>query len=392
MKQEFFKYQAQTTPFAAGFEVEKAEGSYIYGKDGNAYLDFVAGVSANTLGHSHPIVVNAIKEQAARYLHVMVYGEYAQEKPVALCQLLAEATPAPLEVTYLVNSGAEAIDGALKLAKRYTGREEIISMKNSYHGNTHGALSVSGNEVHKREFRPLLPMISFIEFNNEEEFSKITEKTACVIAETIQGAAGFLTPSQNYFKNLKKRCEEVGALLILDEIQPGFGRTGKLFSFEHYDMVPDILVMGKGMGGGVPVGAFMSSAEIMKSLQHSPKLGHITTFGGNPLIAAASYATLKEVLDSGLMNEVNEKEALFRELLVHPKIKKVNGRGLMLAVELESPDYTLKVAKRCMEKGLIVFWQLYRNEFMRISPPLTLTQNEIRKGCQIILQALDEVE
>ena len=392
MKQEFFKYQAQTTPFAAGFEVEKAAGNYIYGKDGNAYLDFVAGVSANTLGHSHPIVVDAIKEQADRYLHVMVYGEYAQEKPVALCQLLAEATPEPLEVTYLVNSGAEAIDGALKLAKRYTGREEIISMKNSYHGNTHGALSVSGNEVHKREFRPLLPMISFIEFNNEEEFSKITEKTACVIAETIQGAAGFLTPSQNYFKNLKKRCEEVGALLILDEIQPGFGRTGKLFSFEHYDMVPDILVMGKGMGGGVPVGAFMSSAEIMKSLQHSPKLGHITTFGGNPLIAAASYATLKEVLDSGLMNEVNEKEALFRELLVHPKIKKVNGRGLMLAVELESPDYTLKVAKRCMEKGLIVFWQLYRNEFMRISPPLTLTQNEIRKGCQIILQALDEVE
>ncbi len=390
MKQEFFKYQAQTTPYAAGFEVEKAEGSYIYGKDGRAYLDFVAGVSANTLGHSHPKVVNAIKEQADKYLHVMVYGEYAQEKPVELCRLLAEATPEPLEVTYLVNSGAEAIDGALKLAKRYTGREEIISMKNSYHGNTHGALSVSGNEFHKREFRPLLPMISFIEFNNEEEFSKITEKTACVIAETIQGAAGFLTPSQNYFKNLKKRCEEVGALLILDEIQPGFGRTGKLFSFEHYDLVPDILVMGKGMGGGVPVGAFMSSAEIMKSLQHSPKLGHITTFGGNPLIAAASYATLKEVLDSGLMNEVDEKEKLFRELLVHPKIKKVNGRGLMLAVELESPEYTLEVAKRCMEKGLIVFWQLYRNEFMRISPPLTISKEEIKKGCEIILEALNE--
>ena len=390
MKQEFFKYQAQTTPYAAGFEVEKAEGSYIYGKDGRAYLDFVAGVSANTLGHSHPKVVNAIKEQADKYLHVMVYGEYAQETPVELCKLLAEATPEPLEVTYLVNSGAEAIDGALKLAKRYTGREEIISMKNSYHGNTHGALSVSGNEFHKREFRPLLPMISFIEFNNEEEFSKITEKTACVIAETIQGAAGFLTPSQNYFKNLKKRCEEVGALLILDEIQPGFGRTGKLFSFEHYDMVPDILVMGKGMGGGVPVGAFMSSAEIMKSLQHSPKLGHITTFGGNPLIAAASFATLKEVLESSLMNEVEEKEKLFRELLVHPKIKKVNGRGLMLAVELESPEYTLDVAKRCMEKGLIVFWQLYRNEFMRISPPLTISKEEIKKGCEIILEALNE--
>ena len=390
MKQEFFKYQAQTTSYAAGFEVEKAEGSYIYGKDGKAYLDFVAGVSANTLGHSHPKVVNAIKEQADKYLHVMVYGEYAQEKPVELCKLLAEVTPEPLEVTYLVNSGAEAIDGALKLAKRYTGREEIISMKNSYHGNTHGALSVSGNEFHKREFRPLLPMISFIEFNNEEEFSKITEKTACVIAETIQGAAGFLTPSQDYFKNLKKRCEEVGALLILDEIQPGFGRTGKLFSFEHYDMVPDILVMGKGMGGGVPVGAFMSSAEIMKSLQHSPKLGHITTFGGNPLIAAASYATLKEVLESGLMNEVAEKEKLFRELLVHPKIKKVNGRGLMLAVELESPDYTLVVAKKCMEKGLVVFWQLYRNEFMRISPPLTISKEEIKKGCEIIIESLNE--
>ena len=390
MKQEFFKYQAQTTPYAAGFEVEKAEGSYIYGKDGRAYLDFVAGVSANTLGHSHPKVVNAIKEQADKYLHVMVYGEYAQEKPVELCKILAEATPEPLEVTYLVNSGAEAIDGALKLAKRYTGREEIISMKNSYHGNTHGALSVSGNEFHKREFRPLLPMITFIEFNNEEEFSKITEKTACVIAETIQGAAGFLTPSQNYFKNLKKRCEEVGALLILDEIQPGFGRTGKLFSFEHYDMVPDILVMGKGMGGGVPVGAFMSSAKIMKSLQHSPKLGHITTFGGNPLIAAASFATLKEVLESSLMNEVEEKEKLFRELLVHPKIKKVNGRGLMLAVELESPEYTLDVAKRCMEKELIVFWQLYRNEFMRISPPLTISKEEIKKGCEIILEALNE--
>ena len=390
MKQDFFKYQAQTTPYAAGFEVERAEGSYIFGKDGRAYLDFVAGVSANTLGHSHPKVVSAIKQQADQYLHVMVYGEYAQAKPAELCKLLAKATPEPLEVTYLVNSGAEAIDGALKLAKRYTGREEIVSMKDSYHGNTHGALSVSGNEFHKREFRPLLPNIHFIEFNNEVEFSKITEKTACVIAETIQGAAGFIAPSSDYFKNLKKRCEEVGALLILDEIQPGFGRTGKLFSFEHYDMVPDILVMGKGMGGGVPVGAFMSSAEIMKTLQHSPKLGHITTFGGNPLIAAASHATLKEVLESGLMQEIEEKEKLFRELLVHPKIKKVNGRGLMLAVELESPEYTLAVAKRCMEKGLVVFWQLYRNEFLRISPPLTLTKDEIRKGCEIIISVLNE--
>lgn len=390
MKQDFYKYQAQTTPFASGFEADRAEGNHIYGKDGKAYLDFVAGVSANTLGHSHPAVINAIKEQADKYLHIMVYGEYAQEKPVALCRLLAEATPEPLEVTYLVNSGAEAIDGALKLAKRYTGREEIVAFKNAYHGNTHGALSVAGNEVHKREFRPLLPMVKFIEFNNEFDFQEITEKTACVIVETIQGAAGFLVPNEDYFKKLKNHCEKVGALLILDEIQPGFGRTGKLFAFEHYGIVPDILVMGKGMGGGVPVGAFMASREVMKVLSHSPKLGHITTFGGNPLIAAASYATLKEVLESGLMNEVEEKEQLFRELLVHPKIQNINGKGLMLAVNLGTPEYTLKVAKRCMEKGLIVFWQLYRNEYLRISPPLTLTKDEIRKGCQIILETLDE--
>ncbi|MDR2205651.1 MAG: aspartate aminotransferase family protein [Flavobacteriaceae bacterium] len=390
MTPDFFKYQAQTTKFASGFEVEKAEGNYIYGKNGKAYLDFVAGVSANTLGHSHPKIVNAIKEQAEKYLHVMVYGEFAQEKPVEFCKLLAESTPEPLEVTYLVNSGAEAVDGALKLAKRFTGREEIVSMKNSYHGNTHGALSVSGNEFHKREFRPLLPLVNFIEFNDEKEFEKITEKTACVIAETIQGAAGFLVPDKNYFKNLKKRCEETGALLILDEIQPGFGRTGKLFAFEHFGVVPDILVMGKGMGGGVPVGAFMSSRKIMETLSHNPKLGHITTFGGNPLIAAAGLATLKEVLESGLMNGIDEKERLFRELLVHPNIKNINGKGLMLAVNLENPEYTIEVAKRCMEKGLIVFWQLYRNEYLRISPPLTITFDEIRKGCEIILEALEE--
>ncbi len=391
LKDDFFKFQAKTTPFASGFEVEKAEGSYIYGTDGRRYLDFVAGVSANTLGHSHPKIVEAIKKQVDQYLHVMVYGEYAQEMPVKLCKLLAEATPEPLEMTYLVNSGAEAIDGALKLAKRYTGREEIVSFKNSYHGNTHGALSVSGNEYHKREFRPLLPLISFINFNDEKDLNQITRKTACVILETIQGAAGFLVPENDYLKKLKNRCEEVGALLILDEIQPGFGRTGKLFAFEHYGIVPDILVMGKGMGGGVPVGAFMSSRSIMETFSYAPKLGHITTFGGNPLIAASSYATLKEVLDSGLMQKVEEKELLFRQLLVHPKIKQINGRGLMLALNLGSPDYTLEVAKRCMEKGLIVFWQLYRNEFLRISPPLTLSTEEIHEGCKIILECLEEI-
>lgn len=390
MQKDFFNYQAQTTHFASGFEVDYAKGSYIYGKDGKEYLDFVAGVSANTLGHSHPKIIEAIKTQAEKYLHVMVYGEYAQEMPVKLCKLLAEATPYPLEMTYLVNSGAEAIDGSLKLAKRYTGREEIVAFQNSYHGNTHGALSVSGNETHKQAFRPLLPGVSFIRFNEEEDLSFITEKTAAVILETIQGAAGFLVPEKSYLQKLKNRCSEVGALLILDEIQPGFGRTGKLFAFEHYDIVPDILVMGKGMGGGIPVGAFMSSREIMDTLAHSPKLGHITTFGGNPLVAAACYATLTEVLNSGIMEQIDEKESLLRKLLIHPKIMEINGRGLMLAVNLGSPENTMKVAKNCMEKGLIVFWQLYRNEYLRISPPLNISHSEIEKGCKIILEAIEE--
>lgn len=391
LKEAFLEFQAQTTAFASGFEVSHAKGSYIYGKDGRAYLDFVAGVSANTLGHSHPAVIQAIKEQADKYLHVMVYGEYAQDEPVKLCELLNAHTPNGLEMTYLVNSGAEAIDGALKLAKRYTRREQILSMKDSYHGNTHGALSVCGNEKHKTAFRPLLPEIEFMHFGDERDLEMITEKTACVIAETIQGAAGFLLPPDAYFQKLKRKCEETGALLILDEIQPGFGRTGKLFAFEHYGIVPDILVMGKGMGGGVPVGAFMSSKEMMLSLSQNPKLGHITTFGGNPLIAAACRATLETLLNEGLMEDIAHKEALFRSYLKHPKIKKVNGRGLMLAVELESDAYTLEVAKRCMEKGLIVFWQLYYNRFLRISPPLTLTDEEIEKGCRILCEVLDEM-
>ena len=391
MKQDFFNFQAQTSHFASGFEVEKAEGNYIYGKDQKAYLDFVSGISANILGHSHPRIVNAIKEQAEKYLHVMVYGEYALEKPIELCKLLAKVTPAPLEMTYLVNSGAEAIDGSLKLAKRYTGREEIIAFHNSYHGNTHGALSVSGNETHKRAFRPLLPLIKFINFNNEEDFEQITEKTAAVIVETIQGAAGFITPNPDYLPKLKKRCEKVGALLILDEIQPGFGRTGKLFGFEHYNVIPDILAMGKGMGGGVPVGAFMSSREIMSCLSHSPKLGHITTFGGNPLIAAACLATLEEILESGLLDKVEKKGQLFRELLQHPRVKSINGKGIMLAVNLEDPDFCIKVVQECMKKGLIVSCQLYRNEFLRISPALTISEDEIQKGCKIILEAIDKV-
>ncbi|MXV38030.1 aminotransferase class III-fold pyridoxal phosphate-dependent enzyme [Flavobacteriaceae bacterium Ap0902] len=388
MKQDFLRYQAQTTGFSMAFEVDYAQGNYIYGKDGKAYLDFASGVSANTLGHSHPKILKAIHEQVDKHLHVMVYGEYIQEKPVALAKLLAQLTPAPLETTYLVNSGAEAIDGSIKLAKRVTGRGEIISARNAYHGNTHGALSVSGNEDFKRAFRPLLPDVRFIRFNNFDDINKITNKTAGVILETIQGAAGFIIPENGWLKAIKNRCEAVGALLILDEIQPGFGRTGKLFAFEHFDIVPDILVMGKGMAGGLPIGAFMASHEHMKHLQANPKLGHITTFGGNPVIAASALAVLEELNSSDLISQTLEKEKLFRELLVHPKIKSIRGKGLMLALELESPEYTIEVAKKCMEDGLIVFWLLYETQFMRITPPLTLTNDEIKKGCDIILKNL----
>lgn len=391
LKQDFFKYQAKTTQFASGFEVDYAKGSYVFGKNGKAYLDFAAGVSANTLGHSHPRVLKEIKNQVDKHLHVMVYGEYAQEKPVELCRKLAKNLPNPLDTTYLVNSGTEAIEASMKLAKRYTGREEIIACKNAYHGNTHGSLSLAGREEKKRAFRPLLPMINFIEFNSEADLRKITHKTAAVVVETIQGASGFRLPQNDYLKKLKNRCVEVGALLILDEIQPGFGRTGKLFAFEHYDMVPDVLVMGKGMASGMPIGAFTASAEMMDSLSHHPTLGHITTFGGNPVIAAAALATLEELLESDMMSQIEEKEKLFRELLVHPKIKTVHGRGLMLAPELESEEYALKVAARCMDKGLILFWLMYSIQNLRVTPPLTISKEEIKEGCNIILEVLDEI-
>lgn len=391
LQEDFFKYQAKTTFYASGFEVDKAVGNYIYGKDGKAYLDFVAGVSANTLGHSHPKVIQAIKDQADKYLHVMVYGEYAMEKPVQICKMLSENLPEPLHTTYLVNSGTEAIEASMKLAKRYTGRQEIISFIDAYHGNSQGSLSLAGRDTNKKPFEPLLPQINFIRFNEEEDLAKITEKTAGVVVETIQGAAGFITPENNYLKKLKNRCEEVGALLILDEIQPGFGRTGKLFAFQWYDLVPDILAMGKGMAGGIPIGAFMASAEMMDTLADHPKLGHVTTFGGNPIPAAAACAVMEELLTTDLMDQVHGKEKLYREKLKHKEILSINGRGLMLAVQLRLPEFSLKVAERCMHKGLIVFWQLYRNEFLRISPPLTITPEEIIKGCDIILESIDEV-
>ncbi|MCT8339846.1 aspartate aminotransferase family protein [Flavobacteriaceae bacterium TK19130] len=392
MKDDFLKYQAQTTPHPLGMEVSHAEGSYIYDTKGTKYLDFVAGVSANSLGHRHPKVVSAIKKQLDTYMHVMVYGEYAQNPAVQLTKLLAEQLPDPLDTTYLVNSGAEAIDGSIKLARRATGRTEILYAHNAYHGNTFGALSIMGYDERKKPFQPLLPDCHPIRFNNEDDLEQITKKTAAVVLETIQGGAGFILPKDDYLKKIRNSCDEVGALLILDEIQPGFGRTGKLFGFEHFEIVPDIVVMGKGMGGGMPIGAFTASNEMMSLLKDNPKLGHITTFGGHPVIAAAALATLKEITESNLREEALRKEERFRNNLQHPLIREIRGKGLMLAAIVEDGDLASEIILQCQEKGLILFWLLFEPRAIRITPPLTVSDAEIDEGCQIILDVCQSLQ
>lgn len=391
MKSDFFTYQAQTSPHPLAMEISHADGSYIYDSNNKAYLDFVAGVSANSLGHNHPKVVNAIKNQLDKYMHVMVYGEYIQEPAVELAKLLAKHLPKSLETTYLTNSGTEAIEGALKLAKRFTGRSQIIAAKHAYHGNTMGSMSVMGYEERKQAFRPLLPDVHFIEFNNEVDINTITTKTAAVILETIQGGAGFIEPTNDYLQKVKAKCKAVGAVLILDEIQPGFGRTGKLFGFEHYNCVPDILVTGKGLGGGMPIGAFTASKDMMSNLTENPKLGHITTFGGHPVIAASALATVKEITESNVMTEALEKEQLIRKKLKHPLIKEIRGKGLMLAAMTPSADITNEVILKCQDEGLILFWLLFEPKAIRITPPLTISNEEIIKGCDIILKVLDSI-
>lgn len=388
-KDDFLKFQAQTTPHPLAMEISHAEGSYIYDQNQKGYLDFVAGVSACSLGHRHPKVVRAIKKQLDRYLHVMVYGEYIQKPALELTRLLAKYLPNHIEKTYLTNSGTEAIDGALKLARRYTGRSEIIAAHKAYHGNTMGALSVMGYEERKQPFRPLLPDVRFIHFNEEKELHKITKKTAAVLLETIQGGAGFIESKNDYLHKVEKRCRAMGALLILDEIQPGFGRTGKVFGFENYNCVPDIVVVGKGLGGGMPIGAFSASTEMMDSLSNFPKLGHITTFGGHPVIAAAALATLKEITETQLMAEALEKENYIRKKLKHPLITEIRGKGLMLSAMTSSPEITNKVVLDAMDKGLILFWLLYEPKAIRITPPLTISFEELEKGCDIILNILD---
>lgn len=391
MNPEFLKYQAQTSPYPLGMEVSHALGSYIYDTNNKKYLDFVAGVSACALGHQNQKVNDAIKNQLDKYSHVMVYGEYSQSPAVEYCKLLASFLPKPLEKTYLVNSGTEATEGALKLARRVTGRSQFISCHNAYHGNTMGSMSVMGFEERKQIFRPLIPDVDFITFNNESDLQKITTKTAGIILESIQGGAGFIQPENNFLQKVKQRCDAVGALMIVDEIQPGFGRTGKLFGFQNYDVVPDIVILGKGMGGGMPVGAFTASSKHMDLLSDNPKLGHITTFGGHPVIAAACLATLKEITETNLIPETLEKETLFRSLLVHPLIAEVRGRGLMLAAMTTNAEITNQVIFKCQEKGLILFWLLFESCAIRITPPLTISESEIREGCTIILKAMDEI-
>ena len=374
-----------------GLSVARAQGSYVYDTDGKPYLDFVAGVSACSVGHCHPKVVAAIQKQAQEYLHVMVYGEFAQGPAVAICKQLAAHLPDTLESTYLVNSGTEAIEAALKLARIATGRTELIYAQNAYHGNTMGAMSVMDYDQRKAPFEPLIPDCRSIPFNEVAALDTITEQTAAVILETIQGGAGFIVPDKHYMTQVRKRCTEVGALLILDEIQPGFGRTGRLFAFEHFDIVPDVLVMGKGMGGGLPIGALSASQELMKRFSTQPKLGHITTFGGHPLIASAALETLEIITESHFMNDVQRKEVLIRQHLQHPLIHEIRGMGLMLAMIMPHKEIADKVVLTCQERGLLLFWLLYEERAVRLTPPLTVSEDEITEGCRLILQVLDEI-
>jgi acetylornithine/succinyldiaminopimelate/putrescine aminotransferase len=391
-KQDFLQYQAQTTMHPLGMAVDHAKGAYIYDTQGKAHLDFVAGVSACSVGHAHPDVVAAIQKQAASYMHVMVYGEYIQGPAVELCRKLAALVPDPLDTTYLVNSGTEAIEAALKLARAWTKRQKILYGKRAYHGNTMGAMSVMDYPERTDPFGPLIPETTAIPFNDYSALDQIDHQTAAVILETIQGGAGFIVPDPDYLKTLKSKCQEMGALLILDEIQPGFGRTGRLFGFEHFDLVPDIVVMGKGMGGGMPIGALMASKQMMDTFATKPKLGHITTFGGHPVIAAAALATLNIITAQGFFQSVCDKEQLFRAELQHPKIKEVRGKGLMLAIMLEHSAQANQLVLKCAERGLILFWLLYEDKAVRITPPLTISAEEIQEGCHIIRAVLDGLE
>ncbi len=389
-RQLFLKHNAQTSPSPLLLEFVKAKGLYMYDDKGRKYMDLIAGIGVSNVGHCHDAVVEAVKKQAETYMHLMVYGEFVQSPQVDFATALASVLPQELNCTYFVNSGTEAVEGAMKLAKRYTNRTEIIACKNSYHGSSQGALSLMGNEEFKQAYRPLLPDIKFINFNHLPNIELITEQTAAVFIETIQGEAGIRVPNSNYLKALRDQCTHTGTLLVFDEIQCGFGRTGKLFGFEHFDIVPDILLLAKGIGGGMPIGAFITSTAIMSVFTDNPILGHITTFGGHPVSCAAGLATLNAILTENLVAGVKAKGELFKTLLKHSAIKEVRGIGLMLAVEFESYEINKKIIDGCIADGIITDWFLHCSNSMRIAPPLIITEEEIRMACSIILKNVEE--
>ena len=388
LRQLFFSNQAQTSPSPLALEIDHAKGCSLFTADKKRYLDLISGISVSNVGHCHPHVVDAIKKQAEKHMHVMVYGEFIQSPQVLLSKAIADFLPDKLKSVYLVNSGAEAIEGAMKLAKRYTGKPEIVYFKNAYHGSTQGALSIIGDEFFKQSFRPLLPACRQLNFNVESDLEQISSSTAAVIIEPIQGEAGYIPAHQKYLQQVRKRCDETGALLVFDEIQSGFGRTGKMFAFEHYQVVPDILVMAKGMGGGMPIGAFVSSLPIMASLSDNPVLGHITTFGGHPVCAAASLACIEVIANENLLANAELIENFFREQLKHEAILEITGKGAMLALHFKNEEYNFSVIQKCLEKGLITDWFLFSSGSLRISPPLVITDEDMQQAAEIILSCL----
>jgi len=389
LRQLFLQHLAPTSEFPLMLEVERGEGVHLYGPDGKKYIDFIAGISVSSLGHCHPKVVEATKAQLDKYLHTMVYGEYVLSPQVQLASLMAEHLPNTLNSVYFVNSGSEATEGAMKLAKRVTNRAEIIAAYRSYHGSTQGSASLMNPTEFTQPFHPLLPGIKHIDFNCEFCLERITEQTACVIIETVQAEWGVRPPNKSWIQKLRARCTEVGALLVFDEIQAGYGRTGSLWAFEQYDVVPDILLLAKGMGGGMPIGAFVSSKELMGKLAVDPILGHITTFGGHPVCCAAALATLQELTTTTHIQEVHTKEQLVRSLMVHPGILDVRSAGLLIAIELSDFDFVQEVIYYCLEQGVIVDWFLFNDRSIRIAPPLIISEAQIRTACEVILEGID---
>jgi acetylornithine/succinyldiaminopimelate/putrescine aminotransferase len=388
-RQLFFEHVAPTSKFPLAIEISRAKGVYMYGPDGKEYIDFISGIGVSNVGHCHPRVVEAIQYQAQTYMHLMVYGEYVQAPQVKLAEWFANHLPSSLSSVYFTNSGAEAIEGAMKLVKRVTGRSKILSFHHSYHGSTQGALSLIGDESFKQNFRPLLPGCDKISFNNFDDLQLIDKEVAAVFVETIQGEAGYIAPNHHYFQMLKKRCEEVGALLVCDEIQCGAGRTGSLWAFEHFNVVPDVLCLAKGIGGGMPIGAFIASQELMNHFTENPILGHLTTFGGHPVSCAAALACMQAMEDEKLIESIPEKEILIRQILKHPKIKSIRGKGLMLAVEFDSFEINKVIIDRCIENGVITDWFLFNSHSMRIAPPLIITKAEIERACNVILSCIE---